>query len=234
MLNSTNKIFSKNENNSDYTMMVVHDLKSPTQSQINALELLCKGQFGALSSTQLSVIENILDSCYHMEELISNLLFDNQFDEKNLNYDYFLFSEMAKSCALELSYYAHKKIQQIKVIVDIDEEELIFADKMMLKRAIYNLLTNAVNYSYENTEIIMNINQSPLETSCCIKSYGKLMSEELIKKIFCYGIKGQKSLGNGFGLNIVKKIIDCHKGLVEARVEGQDCNIFEFIIPNNT
>lgn len=233
-MNSNIRVYPEYKKEIDYSSTIIHDLKSPTQAQINALDLLLKGQFGKLTSDQLEVVENILDSCYYMRDLISNLLFGKRFTAQDLKYEDFLFSDLAKNCASELYYFSYKKNQQIKILFDPKiKEKLIKADKIFLKRVICNLLTNAVNYSYENSEIEMKIKQSDLETTCIIKSYGPLISKDLLKNIFKFGVYGRKSTGNGIGLSVVKQIIDLHKGLVQAKTKEPDCNIFEFVIPNN-
>lgn len=196
------------------------------------LQLVINKHFGEVREPYMEIAQELLSSCYYMKDLISNLLFYNKITTQSLSYSEILFSELINKSAKEMKALFEEKNQAIKISNKIKKEKNIQADKLFLKRTIYNLITNAINYSFKNSEIEIIVSQTAKTTTCLIKSCGNLMSDELLENIFNYGVCGTKSIGNGIGLCIVKQVIDAHCGNIEARVENQKYNIFEFTIPN--
>ena len=112
--------------------------------------------------------------------------------------------------------------------IDIEknlEDIIINADYQYLKRVILNLLTNSINYNKNNGKIIITTKELKNYIKIVIKDTGYGMSEENRKKYF-NSQKCDKNY-NGLGINIVKKIIDEHKGKIKlTSKENEGTTIF--------
>lgn len=93
-------------------------------------------------------------------------------------------------------------------------------------RAIYNLLSNALKYSKEKTEVkvIMDeetYNKKSYVTISVINTPKENISEEETEKLFerLYKRENERnSEGNGLGLTITKEIMNLNHGFIKAKV----------------
>nr|WP_282961721.1 ATP-binding protein [Burkholderia vietnamiensis] len=95
----------------------------------------------------------------------------------------------------------------------------------MLRRAVGNLLSNAIAHSFSDTVIEINIVESKGYSAISVINCGPTISAEHIDKIFdrFYRIDPARhgsSKNSGLGLPIVKSIMDIHHGEVVATSES--------------
>ena len=98
-----------------------------------------------------------------------------------------------------------------------------------------NLLDNAIKFSYDKSNLIIDINSNDNYLIIKITNNGPTISDENKKLIFnkFYQVdKTHQVEGNGIGLSIVNKIVKLHNGKVE--VESKDeITTFIVYIPKN-
>ena len=113
------------------------------------------------------------------------------------------------------------------------EEIYITADEAKINQAIYNLLTNAVNYSTNDKHIV--VRQSRVQESVLIEiiDHGDGISQDNIPYIWDRYFKIDKehkrpTTGTGLGLSIVKKIFELHNAEYGVKSELNKGSIFWF------
>ncbi len=137
------------------------------------------------------------------------------------------------------------------------EAHKIWFDKAKLIKIIYNLLSNAFNYTPENGKIKLNISKKPLAANAQLKNKlsiykgkkpidefveisvednGVGISEQSIKLIFdrFYQIEGSQSsnhLGSGVGLALVKNLVLLHSGDIFVHSERSIGTRFTIRLP---
>ena len=134
----------------------------------------------------------------------------------------------------ELSHLFTEKGQRL-VLLGAQNTEPIIADKFQLKRVIINFLSNAVNYGYKNTEIIVSVKIDKNNISLDVQNNAPYIPPEKMVDMYkkyksSNNAKFQKT-GTGLGLYLAKQIVDAHNGTVYATsTEDNVCN-FGFSIP---
>ncbi len=114
---------------------------------------------------------------------------------------------------------------------------LVEADPRRIRQVIDNLLTNAVKYSPEGTEISVVCLVDDQGLSVQVKDQGVGIAANEIEKIFerfyqaDSGTSSHKAGGVGLGLAICKGIIDAHKGRIWAQSELGKGSVFTFTLP---
>ena len=80
-----------------------------------------------------------------------------------------------------------------------------------------NLIDNAIRYSYENTNIKINLDEHGRHFVFTVTDQGPGIPQELQKRVFerFYRIIGNQQTGTGLGLNIVSQIINLHHGKIQ-------------------
>jgi signal transduction histidine kinase len=111
----------------------------------------------------------------------------------------------------------YEKPGETKISGDAAEMQIVFV----------NLLDNAVKYSVEPVEISIRLrNPNEKNVEIRIKDNGIGLEETEMKRIFkrfyrVSNLSTQKIKGTGLGLNIVRSIIDKHKGKIFAESKGE-------------
>ena len=91
-----------------------------------------------------------------------------------------------------------------------------------MKEVFINLLHNAVKFSPAYGPLQVRIFQEPGHVRVTVANSGAIPEEDL-KRIFQKFYQADRShfsAGNGVGLAIVKKIVELHRGTVEAENKG--------------
>ena len=120
----------------------------------------------------------------------------------------------------ELIFHQNKKID-IKITEKIISKngEYILGIENRLEQVIANLLDNSISFSQENQKIEISIEETTKNLVMKVKDEGPGFSETSPQKIFKRFYSNRpKSFGkhSGLGLNIVKNIVELHKGTIAA------------------
>lgn len=216
---------------------LVHDLKTPTNAQLNTLNLLKEGTFGKLNSEQKEMIDLTHESCKYMSNLIGTIM-------QTYNYDYgkihlikteFNINDLILELCDSTKVLRLQKNQQLELDYDKSFPIVIYADKLQIKRVILNLISNAITYGYSDTVIKISFKKDKNNFEFCIKNMSKPISQNELKTIFDKYKKTEYAKFNktsfGLGLYLSKRIIELHQGKILASCDEQGCCSFKFIIP---
>lgn len=120
---------------------------------------------------------------------------------------------------------------------------MIYGSDMELRRLFYNILNNAIKYSYHSIPNVQRTIKIRTKTpydpgfkrrrfAITIENYGFGLTKEELPHIFKAGVRGQRAvaevpIGSGIGLSEALKIIKAHKGDIrlaskELYKDGQD------------
>lgn len=133
-----------------------HDLKNPLLAQISSLDLFSKGTFGELNETQKEIIDLILESSQYMRDMLYSLLkaFKDNHGSIKFERQYFDVYKLISKIIKEMNDLAVENNIKINFESTIsDNNKMIYADEIQLRRVVGNILNNAISYGYKNTEI---------------------------------------------------------------------------------
>lgn len=107
-------------------------------------------------------------------------------------------------------------LKNIKIVVKDRSKNKIYCDYRWQVEALTNILKNAVDYSFNDSIIIVEVDKNNTYTQIKIKDFGKGMSEDETINIFkrLYKGKNSSSDSNGIGLSLAKAIIEKDNGRV--------------------
>lgn len=217
-----------------FLAMVTHDLKSPVNAEICALELLLNNRKSSLDEFQNEIIGDILGAAKYMKNLVENILQKYRTDrgKQILHKTRFSLEMLTVQCVEELQYLLEDKHLEIDTKSSLKNVETYF-DCLEIKRVIHNLLINAIEYSNKNSQITINLYEENKEACFSITNSGTMINLENPNLIFekCESFaQKQKSIGTGLGLYISKRIIDAHGGRIFAKSENSQTT-FIFTLP---
>lgn len=233
--NLNKKLETENRKES-FLATLIHDLKTPTNAQINTLNLLKNETFGKLNSQQQEMISLTQESCKYVSSLIGTIMetYNCESGTIKLNKSNFNLVELIISLCEETKnlHYEHN---QIIMFNNKLKNSTIYADELQIKRVILNLLSNAITYSYKNTNIEIVLTDSNNHIEVYVKNQSKQIPEKELSTIFDKYQKTEyahfNKTSNGLGLYLSKKIIELHNGEIYAKSEQDGTCIFGFTLP---
>lgn len=215
---------------------LTHDLKTPTNAQIRMIKLLINGAFGKLNDEQTSMLELTKSSCEYMFDLISTIVDTYRCDFKKMpiSPEKFDIVDLVYSVIEETSVLFEEKIQ--KITVDFPSKMLeIEADRLQLKRVIFNLLSNSNIYGFEKSDIKVSLLIDGEDLVFRVENKGNPISKNDLSVVFdkCSqtAMSKKNKVSSGLGLYLSKSIIELHKGTVFAQSNKDGVFVFGFEIP---
>ncbi len=202
---------------------ISHDLKTPLTAIRGYVEGILDGVASSPQKTR-DYLNTIYNKTNDMTSLIDELLYYSQVAEKHMSYKYEkiyvkeFFYEYVKDLYLELETIKIK----FEYIVDIGRNTVIDMDKEQIKRALNNIVSNAVKYmDKEEPEIHFRVTETSDAINIQISDNGRGIDEKDLPHIFERFYRSDVSRntklgGSGIGLSIVKKVIENHEGSVVA------------------
>ena len=201
---------------------LAHEIRNPLASLKSASELLDK-------TTEKNEVEKLLKIINHDAERIERLITDyTQMlkDEASLSRE-----KMSKINLVEIingvvedfnqDLINQNKNIEIKFFNKIKSKNghFIFGISNRLEQVIANLLDNSISFSQDNQKIEVRLEETSGNLLLSVKDEGPGFAETSPQKIFKRFYSNRpKSFGkhSGLGLNIVKNIVQLHKGTIAA------------------
>lgn len=195
---------------------VSHDLKTPL-TMIKAYASMIKEISGDDPEKRNKHLQVIIDESDRLAELVNDVLNMskissdiNQINKKVFNLTDYLYGIMQKFEYL-------RDMQGYNFVVDIDPDIYTCADEGKIGQVLYNLISNAVNYTGEDKTVYVSLKhvQERGRVRFTVRDTGKGISKEDLPSIWnrYYRVKethARPVKGTGLGLPIVKTILEKH------------------------
>ncbi|WP_439479024.1 ATP-binding protein [Chryseobacterium aquaticum] len=211
---------------------VSHEFKTPISSIQMGVQLLENIRIGELNDEQQKLVSGIKDDTFRLLKITGELLNLTQLETGvvQLNIKPTDIHEMVESViAGNQSLADHKQIT-IKSHIDTDLQ-LVNADYEKTSWVLSNILSNAIRYSYENSEVEVKIvKDNEDEIVFSVKDHGYGIEDQYLDKVFTryFRIPGTKAEGTGLGLSISKEFIEAQGGKISVRSEIGSGSTFYF------
>ncbi|PWU10357.1 MAG: hypothetical protein C5B51_04425 [Terriglobia bacterium] len=118
----------------------------------------------------------------------------------------------------------------------VSEELCLTGDRELMEYACYNLLTNAVKYSPQRTQVTVSVWKQDGHIRIAVEDQGIGMDQKEVKKIFQKFYRTKKAeesgeTGTGIGLSIVQQIVEQHGGVIEVVSQPGAGSCFTIVLP---
>lgn len=212
--------------------LVAHDLRTPVASIPTMVEIIIAEQD---ETQKLEYLEMIKSACNSSLTLIAEIMATADISNKNIEKEPTLLNEFINDCAAILELKVKEKNQQLIVrLPDADISVMMNPEKM--KRVVFNLVTNSVKFSKQNTTITLSAKTVNNKVFIEVSDNGIGIPEKLLPEIFNIsksgkrkGTDGEKSYG--LGLNICKRIVEAHDGSINVQSQEGKGSTFTVVLP---
>jgi len=221
------------EHRATVTRMLVHDLRSPLQSSMLAVDSLREPKSFSSPEAFNAEIDLLKGSMTTMVALIENLLTIEKLEagKLELNVELFDISFLVDDCAKLVSPKAQRR--NISITNRVGQFE-VAADKLRISQVLLNLISNALNYSPDGGTVTVSSRLEPKKLIVSVSDHGAGIPAEKQGGLFSryYQVDpGDTASGFGLGLVICKFIISQHLGAVGVTSEPGKGSTFWFTLP---
>ena len=202
----------------DWITNITHDLKTPLSPVKGYAELLADGTY----KTDEEVAEYgriILKNTDRVERLINDLKLTYQLDSGALplSLEKVSLTRLVKEWVIDIINDPAFSTRDISF--EGDEDIMITADPSLLRRAVSNIVINALTHNPEDTKVKVTVTCKDMFL-ISVKDNGVGIDENELKDLFNRYYRGtgtdQKPEGSGLGLAIAKQIVNLHGGDIKA------------------
>ena len=214
---------------------LTHDLKVPILAEEKVLELFLKESFGKNTQEQKEALENMLFNNKDIISLVNTLL-----DVYKLEDGVYKINRV-KSDILKLINLQVDKLKFLmaekgcKVLVKAPQNmPAVWIDEEAISRVINNILTNAIGFSPEKSEIFIDLEIDDENIHISITDQGSGIEPKDISYIFdryYTAAKKYRKVGTGLGLYLSKKIILLHQGDISVKSIPNIRTTFDICLP---
>ena len=217
---------------SDFSSDLAHELRTPINNLMGQTQVALSRQRNAVEYH--TVLESNLEEYERLARMIRDMLFLAKADNAQ---------EPLHAEQLDLKTELDKIAEFYQVAADESEVKIITsgsstinADRILVQRAIGNLISNALQHSPPNSEVHAIVSSTAEAVELKVSNHGTGIPDEHLEKIFdrFYRINNARSrtdTGSGLGLAIVKSIMELHGGKVSVTSHANHLTTFSLRFP---
>lgn len=213
--------------------IVGHELRGPIGSMDNLLKLLVKGD-NMENHLKKDLFVSLQQTTGQTYVLLQNLLEWSLMQKNEIKFRPENHNINDKSIGIVTNVAENKGIGILK---NLSANHDVFFDENMIRTVLRNLMGNAIKYSFEQSQILVETHVGNDNILISVIDFGMGMDEKIRNNLFNigskqkseYGTGGEK--GTGLGLLLCKDFIEKHKGQIRVESEKGKGTTIQFSLP---
>nr|WP_218169341.1 heavy metal sensor histidine kinase [Pseudomonas gingeri] len=210
---------------------VAHELRSPLTNLIGQTQVALTR--GRSAEHYFEVLQSNLEELERLRSIINDMLFLASADQGS-KATKLISTSLAAEVATTLDYLDFI-LEDAQVRVEVSGDAQVRIEIAHLRRALINLLSNAVQHTAPGQAITVRIEQEGERVAIAVSNPGETIGSEHLSRLFerFYRVDASRSnsgANHGLGLAIVKAIALMHGGDVFVR-SGDGSNTFGIYLP---
>ncbi|MGA2131164.1 MAG: CHASE2 domain-containing protein [Bryobacteraceae bacterium] len=214
---------------------VTHEMRTPLTAIQGSSELMGRyalpeekrKQIADLINSESKRLGRMIEMFLSVERLSAGLV--------ELKKESFSASALMAGCVQRALPLAERK--QIRILTEAATEDILLSgDRELMEYAFYNLLTNAIKYSPQRTQVTLAAVRRHEHAYISVEDQGIGMDQKEVKKIFQKFYRTKRAeqsgeVGTGIGLSIVEQIVIQHSGTIEVMSRPGQGSRFTMVLP---
>ena len=215
---------------------VTHEMRTPLTAIQGSSELMTRfagmpeekrQQMAQLINAESKRLARMIEVFLNVERLSAG--------EMELRRERFPVTALVEACLTRARPLAERK--QIRIVVEPAAEDLALSgDRELMEYAVYNLVTNAIKYSPQQTQVTVSARRQDGHVRLAVRDQGIGMDQKEIRQIFQKFYRTRRAeqsgeSGTGIGLSIVEQIITHHGGKIEVTSSPGQGSCFTLVLP---
>lgn len=219
---------------SNFSADIAHELRTPITNLKTQTEVALSQPRGL--DQYREILYSNLEEYERMAKMVGDMLFLAQADNNQLKPELVRVNLATEVEALFEYFEAWAEERSVSLRCS-GPTLCVQGDRLMIRRALSNLLSNAIRYTPSGQAVTVVLAVSGDNSVVIrVKNPGYMLDAEHLPRLFDRFYRAdpsrqRKGEGAGLGLAIVKSIIDAHGGAISAKYEN-GLLVFEILLPN--
>ncbi|TWI48256.1 two-component system heavy metal sensor histidine kinase CusS [Pseudomonas duriflava] len=217
---------------SEFSDDIAHELRAPITNLMGKAQVVLTRERS--NDEYRAVLESSMEELERVSQIVSDMLFLANVSHPASQVPFELIS--LKDEALRVADLFTLSAEENGVHLDITGEAQIEGDRIMVQRAISNLLSNAIRHAPSGSRVSIQISHQEDTVSLCVENPGAGIAPEHLPHLFerFYRVDGERvhdQRRTGLGLAIVRSIMSLHQGSVGANSTPGHNTVFCLYFP---
>lgn len=220
----------------DFTNNMTHELKTPVAVAYSAADTLLNFKLGEDKVKREKYLQICLDQLSRLSNLIEQILSMSMERRKSLTIkkESLDVTELVDKL---MEYHRLKSDKEVTFHVRINPPHFhLFADATHISNVMSNLIDNAIKYSADKVEIMIEVDETDSMSRIVVSDQGIGIDHDNQNRIFekFYRVptgNTQHVRGYGLGLYYVKQIVEKHGGSISVQSEPGKGSVFTLLLP---
>lgn len=215
-----------------FTVDLAHDLRTPLSNLRGTNEV-------ALTRTRSvaeyeSLLGSNIEECERVSRTIESVLFLARAENPQFAL-HIVEMDLAEQLGAMAEYFEGLS-SEAGISIDVSAKGSVFADRELFRRAVNNLLANAIRYTPQGETVFLRGLANADEVIVSVQNPGIGIESDQLEHIFERFFRGDRSRSDsansaGLGLAIVKSIMDLHGGSVTVQSQRAGLTRFDLRFP---
>lgn len=221
----------------DFSSDLAHELRTPISNLLTQTQVALTTERDA--ATYRDILASNAEEFQRLARMVSDMLFLAKAERAEALPHKEQFSARKEAQALLEFYEAVAEEKRIQLRLDGDGR--IDGDRLMFRRAVSNLLSNALRYTPDAGDVEIKISSTASLTSVVVENTGSDIDPKILSRLFDRFYRADCSRthpdsdSSGLGLAITRAIVEAHDGSVTATsAHGRTCFTLSFPLRNMT
>ncbi len=210
---------------------IAHELRTPVSNLMTETQVALSRERSTAEYQR--ILESNAEEFDHLGRMIADMLLlakaDNGLFIPNLQT-----LQLASEVRALFDYY-DAVADEKGVKFTLEGDGTLGADRLMLRRALGNLLSNAIRHATPHTAVEVSIQAGVKSIEICVLNTGDAIAPEHLERVFerFFRVDPSRQIsseGTGLGLAITKSIVAAHGGTITVTSSDKD-TVFRVLLP---
>ncbi|MDQ6624270.1 MAG: HAMP domain-containing histidine kinase [Verrucomicrobiota bacterium] len=217
-----------------FTSDASHELKTPLALMRAQLESTLHG--GRVGGAERELLAHLIAQCSQMSQIVDGLLFLSRADDRQLALEQKPVDLVALLQELREDGEILASAAQLTLEFELPAELIVDGDVRLLRRALMNLLDNAIKYNRPGGRVLVTASREGQSHVVALGNTGPGIPLPAREKIFSRfyrsdPARNSENGGHGLGLSITREITRAHRGEVCLVRSDSDWTEFWLLLP---
>lgn len=219
----------------DFSSDLAHELRTPISNLLTQTQVALTAQRDA--ATYRDILASNAEELERLARMVSDMLFlaKTRRGAELPHKEHFA----ARIEALALIDFYDAVAAEKQVAVSVQGEGGIEGDRLMFRRALGNLLSNALRHVPAGGEVVIRVAANERTTTVAVDNTGAAIDPHVLPRLFDRFYRADParahagSEGSGLGLAITRAIVEAHGGAIEVK-SADEHTCFAMVFPRGS